>query len=189
MAACLLASSSKPKVYNLTLKHSELGFCEQRALDLFSLSALGTAWSQLTSDISASQLLNGPSGMDTSPCRGVNSQAHTQLPSWKSLKILGLNHLATLFEQFQTLLLGASSLVFIRPLAGSSGCGRNAGLGAYLFISAVFWVANLSDDVPGKDWLGEVSYYTDRHWWEWKWNIWEEYSFCIVVQILYSKTM
>lgn len=88
MAACLFASSLKLKMYNLTLKHNELGFCERRALDLFSVSALGTAWSHLTSDISASQLLNGPSGMDTSTCRRINSQAHTQPPSCKSLKIL-----------------------------------------------------------------------------------------------------
>lgn len=74
MAACLFATLLKLKVYSWTLKHSELGLCEQRALDLFSVSALSTVWSQLTLGISAS--LNGPLGMNTSTCKGINSQAH-----------------------------------------------------------------------------------------------------------------
>lgn len=80
MATCFFASLLKLKVYNLTLKHSELGLCEQRAWDLFSVSALDTAWSQLTSDISASQLLNGPSGMDTSACRGDKLSSTSSAP-------------------------------------------------------------------------------------------------------------
>lgn len=59
MATYLFASLLKLKVYKLTLKHSRLGLCGQRALDLFSVSAFGTAWSQLTSDSSKWTIGNG----------------------------------------------------------------------------------------------------------------------------------
>lgn len=76
MAACLLASLLKLRVCKLALTYNELGLCELRELDSFSVSALELIDTRYFCQPAAKWTIR-----TRHEHRGINSQAPTQLPS------------------------------------------------------------------------------------------------------------